>query len=300
MNALQEAKLSMYLSTGQHLDDNSTIIAENTVFVSNFTIVKGKVADLNNKAQLSDLALTGLAAGKKNAKQNAAQKTVDTAGILYAFADSNDNQQLKAEVDYSLTDLLRMKDSLFALRCQNIHDLAFENKTALAEYGVTGATLADLQTLIDNYTATIPKPRTAQSGRKTMNAEIAQLVKDIDKIYEKQLDKLIVTFKAAHPEFVQTYFNLRKIPEPPTTTTQLKGVVTNASDETPIKDAFVTVVELGKTAKTKSTGAYHFKPITKGTYTVRVTKEGFEDFEIDEVQVKLGEINHLDVQMTEK
>lgn len=297
MNAQQEAKLSMYLSTGRHLDDNSTIIAGNAAFVSNFTTVKAKVADLSNKAQLSDLALTGLAAGKKNTKQNAAQTAADTAGIVYAFADATANEQLKAEVDYSLTDLLKMKDSLLALRCRNIHDLAVENKTALVDYGVTDAALTDLQTAIDDYTATITKPRAARSGRKTLNAEIAGLFKEIDKIYDRQLDKLIVAFKTAHPDFVQTYFNLRKLPEPPVTATQLKGVVTNASDETPIKDALVTVVELGKTAKTKSSGEYLFKPIPNGTYTIRVTAEGFQDFESQEIEVKLGQINTLDISL---
>ncbi|MGC2238144.1 MAG: carboxypeptidase-like regulatory domain-containing protein [Pyrinomonadaceae bacterium] len=111
------------------------------------------------------------------------------------------------------------------------------------------------------------------------------------------MDKLVVAFRKTPPDFYNTYFKFREISDPHTTTTQLKGFVTKASDETPIKNASVTIVEAAKTAKTKSTGEYSFKPISNGKYTVRVTAEGFADFEVDEVEVKLGEVNHLDVKL---
>jgi hypothetical protein len=297
MNAEQEAIYSTYLSTRQHLDDNSTIIAASPAFVAKFDEIKTLIDDLTQKEQLSDLSVAGLSAGKKTAKLTACEKTADMAGIVYAFADATGNEELKAEVNYSLSALKKMKDSLLALRCRNIHDLAAANKTPLAEYGVTTAMLADLQTAIDDYTAAMPKPLTARSSNKTLTASKAQLFKQINKLFENQLDKMIVTFKAGHPEFVQTYFNLREVPGTPTTQTQLKGTVTGAADAAAIKDALVTIVELGKTAKTNSAGVYHFKPIILGKYTVKATKEGFQDFETDEVQVKLGEINHLDIKL---
>jgi hypothetical protein len=42
-------------------------------------------------------------------------------------------------------------------------------------------------------------------------------------------------------------------------------------------------------------GEYSFKPLANGTYTRRVTAAGFNDFEAEAVEVKLGAVNHLDV-----
>lgn len=297
MNAQSEAKLTMFQTVEDHCEASSGIIAANVAFQTAFDNFKTKVAAIINTAQQADLALTGLAAGKKTSKQDLCNLAADVAAITYAFADATANDTLKGEVNYTLSDLSKMKDSLLAPRCQNIHDLAFANKTALVDYGITAAILTNLQTAIDSYTETIPKPRTAVSNRKTLNSNLKQTFKETEAILENQMDKLVVAFKSANPDFVQTYFTVRQIIDPHTTTTQLKGVVTNKLDETPIKDASVTVVELGKTEKTKSTGEYHFKPILNGTYTVRVTKAGFQNFETDEVQVKLGEIHHLNVEM---
>lgn len=297
MNAQSEAKLTMFQTVEDHCEENSGIIAANVAFQTAFDNFKTKVAAINNTAQQADLALTGLAAGKKTSKQDLCNLAADVAAITYAFADATANDTLKGEVDYTLSDLLKMKDSLLAPRCQNIHNLTFDNRAALADYGITTTILANLQTAIDSYTETIPKPRAAVSNRKTLNSNLKQLFKEAEAILEKQMDKLVVAFKSANPDFVKTYFTVRQIIDPSTTATQLKGVITNAADETPIKDAFVTIVELGKTKKTKSTGEYHFKPIKNGTYTVRVTKEGFQDFEKNEIQVKLGEINHLNAEM---
>lgn len=297
MNAKQEAKLSMCQGVQVHLDDNASIIAANTAFQTAFNNFKTKVAGVVSTTQLTDLALTGLSVSKKTSKQGMCQLAADIAGIVYAFADATGNSALKAEVDYSLSDLLKVKDSLVAPRCQNIHDKAVENKAALADYGITNAMVTALQAAINSYTETIPKPRAAVSNRKTLNANIVQLFKEIDAILLNQMDKLVITFRTAHPDFVSTYFNVRRITDPAVTATQLKGVVTSAADGSAIKDATVTIVELAKTAKTKSNGTYSFKPVTKGTYTVRIVKEGFEDFEADEVEVKLGEVNHLDAVM---
>lgn len=297
MNAKQEAKLSMCLGVKEHCDENASIIGANVAFQTAFNNFKTKVADIISTTQLTDLALTGFATTKKTSKQDLCQLAADIAGIIYAFADATGNNTLKDEVDYSLSDLLKLKDSLLAPRCQNIHDKGIENKAELADYGITNAMLASLQTAIDSYTETIPKPRAALSNRKTLNSNIVQLFKEVTAILDNQMDKLVIAFRASNPDFVATYFTLRQIPDTITTTTQLKGIVTKSADETPIKDVTITIVELSKTTKTDSTGKYSFKPVTNGKYTVTFAKQGFNTFQADDVEVKLGQINNLDMEL---
>ncbi|MGC2238145.1 MAG: hypothetical protein WA584_18475 [Pyrinomonadaceae bacterium] len=169
MNAKQLAKSTMYQSIVSHCEDNTAIIAANTAFQTAFnTTFKTKTAAIGATAQEIEIPLTGITVGKKTSKQELCEPAADTASLIYAFAEATGNAALKSEVDYSLSALLRSKDSLLALRCRNIHDKGVENKDALKDYGVTAATLADLQTAIDGYTATAPKPRAARSQRSTL------------------------------------------------------------------------------------------------------------------------------------
>ncbi len=295
MNARQEAKLTMYRATEKHCDDNSTIIAAVPAFQTALINFKAKIATITNTAQLKDTPLTGMVVDKSSFKQTLCEMTADIAGVIFAFASATGNQTLKQEVNFTLYKLLKTRDEQLAPRCQNIHARGLENKAALVDYGITNTKLTDLQTAIDNYAAETPKPRTALSQRKTLTANLRQFFKDTDAILTEQMDKLVSNFKAANPDFVSTYETVRIIIDPATTATQLKGIVTDSTTKNPIKNATVTIVELSKTTKTNFAGAYYFKPVANGTYTVTATATGFQNFQADGVEVKLGVITSLDV-----
>jgi hypothetical protein len=297
MNAIQKAKLTMYQGIEKLCSDNPAIIATVAAFVTALTAFKAIIAAIGDMAQLKDTNLSGIAEDKTTLKQMLAQLAAYIAGLIYAYASATANNTLKEEVNFNYSQLLKTRDAELPLRCQIIHDKAVENIDALADYGITSARLTELQTAIDEYEAAAPKPRAAIGSRKTYKANLVELFKQGDKILNEQMDKIVPAFRSSHPDFYNTYINLRDIPDPSTTTTQLKGVVTSLSGGTAVKDAIVTVVELGKTAKTNSSGTYHFKPIPNGTYTVLVTAEGFNNFEVDGITVKLGQINHLDVEL---
>lgn len=297
MNARQEAKLMMYRAVEKHCDDNSSIISAVLAFQTAFNSFKTKIADIVSTTQLKDLSLAGITADKGNSKQTLAQIAADIAGFIYAYASITDNNALKQEVNFNVSKLIQTRDDQLAPRCQNIHAKGVANLDALKDYGVTTAKLTELQTAIDNYSANTPKPRTALSQRKTLQSNLARLFKEADTILVEQMDKLVGAFRSANPDFVTAYESNRIIVDPATTTTQLKGTVTNNADGTPIRGALVTIVELSKTAATDSLGKYLFKPIANGKYTMTVSATGFESFQADNVEVKLGAVNSLNVEL---
>jgi DNA repair exonuclease SbcCD ATPase subunit len=297
MTAKQNAKLNMYRTNEKHIADNASIIADNPAFQTAFNKFKANIAAIQSVAQQKSAALTGVAADKANARQALCKLTANIAGFVYAYAAANQNETLKQEMNFSLTALQRTRDEALAPRCQNIHDKAAANLDALADYGVKKAHLTNLQTAINDYSSKTMNPRAAISGRKTATTNLAALFKENDRILKDQLDKLIEQFREAHPDFVQTYHSTREIVEPPTTTTQLRGIVTDKSAGTPIKNATVTIVELGKSTLTGAPGKYSFKSIPNGQYTVTATASGFAAFQAEAVEVKLGTINTLDIEM---
>lgn len=294
MNARHEVKLTMYRTVEQHCDANPSIIAAVAAFMTAYNAFKAVIAEIIGTEQLVGTNLSGITAGKGNSKKTLAQTTAEIAGIVYAYASATKNETLKQEVNFSFSTLKRTRDEQLAPRCQLIHDRAVANKAALADYGITDAKTAALQTAIDTYSGETTKPRTAVSNRKTQNANLNAKFRAADAILKDQMDKLIANFAATDPDFVKTYENARIIIDAPTTATQLKGTITNAADHAPIKGATVTIVELGKTRTTDTFGKYSFKPVEHGTFIVRVTKDGYETFENDEVEVKLGEINRFE------
>jgi hypothetical protein len=84
---------------------------------------------------------------------------------------------------------------------------------------------------------------------------------------------------------------------PSTDITAVKSTDRKMCDNSPLKVATNTVVKLGIKTKTRSNGEYHFKPIDHGEFTIKATATGSQAFEKDEVKVKLGEVNRLDLQI---
>jgi hypothetical protein len=302
MNANQEAKLRMYRATENYCGENSAIVDSNVAFKAAFDQFKANIAAIISTAQTDTVPLTGIAVDKNVYKQTLCEKAASIAAVIYAYAATVGNNTLKAEVNFPISELLRMREDSLPPRCQNIHDAGVANLAALADYGVTAAMLADFQTAVDRYSAETPKPRTAISQRKTTTVNLAALFDETDEILKDRLDRLVQIFKTAHPDFVRTYESTRRIVKPPHTTTQLKVCVTDKATKSPVKNAVVTGTpnDTGDepvTASTDSTGEALFKPAPHGLYTVTVTAIGYTTDETDDFDVKLGEINTLDVEL---
>lgn len=297
MNSKQDSKLKMYRATEKHCDENTTLVATIPAFQIAFNNFKTKIADIISTAQKQDVILKGITVEKNNARQTLCQLAAEIAGIIYAYASAVSNQRLKEEVNFSYSALFRTRDDQLAPRCQNIHNNGTANLAALADYGINAQALTALQNAIDNYSVKAPNPRTATSQRKTLRTNLVMLFDEADTILREQMDKLVVNFKLTDPDFVKAYEFNRVIPSPPSTTTQLKGEVTNESDGEPIKGASITIVESSIIVKTNASGEYLIKPAPVGQFTIRIAAEGFNTFEAEEVEIKLGVVNDLDIDL---
>jgi len=291
MNAQQEAKLTMSRTTEQILDDNANIVAAVPALVSLIVLFKGVIASILNAAQLADVNLTGIAEDKGSAKTHLALTASDFADIIGSFASTAKNATLKQEVNYSYSKLERMRDEALAPVCRIIHDRAQENLDALRDFGITPQKLAAFDTAINDYAAKTPNTRTAIVNRRTQTANLRELFKQLDDILINRMDGLMKNFRTSHPDFYNAYLAAREIIDTHTTVTQLKGTVFDSEDK-PLKGAIVTIVELGKSAKTNTKGEYSFKPAENGTFTLKIEKEGYAPYQKEELEIKTGHIIH--------
>jgi hypothetical protein len=298
MTSKQEAKLNMFRATQKHCADNATIVATIPAFQAGVTSLNTLISSIIATAQQEDLVTKGITVDKAEAKKTLCQLAADVAAPIIAFAAANNNNQLLQEVNFSYTELFRSKDDQLAPRCQNIHKAANTNIAALGAYGINAATVATLQTTINNYQAAVPNPRNAAAQKVTIRANLKSLIKQADTVLKLQLDKTIVGLKATKPDFVATYKTNRIILDPSKTTTTLKGTVTNSVDITFIAGAKIVLDPLGLTATTNNLGEYEIKPISADTYSVIVTATKYQSLKVSDIVIKQGQINKQDFTLT--
>ncbi len=211
LTSRQEVKRNMYDVVILKCDANLPIITTNAALLAAFNEFKAVIANITVAAPLSAVVTTGITTDKLVSKTDLSQITAITGGQIYAYAAKTGNNALKDAVDFSASQLKKLKDGEIAARCQTIHDLGVANKDALADYGVTTAKLAELQTAINDYVQSAPKPRSAITDRATVKANIRNYFAQADAILVEQMDKLVETLIEDHPDFVQTYKNARII-----------------------------------------------------------------------------------------
>ena len=129
MDAIQESKLNMYRTVEQIADDSPQVVAVVPAFQTAFTQFKAKIAQIIATDQQKDVGLKGIAADKTAAKQLLSQKASDIARIVSAFASANSDNQLKQEMNFSMSALVKTRDDQLPPRCQNIHDRARTEKS---------------------------------------------------------------------------------------------------------------------------------------------------------------------------
>ncbi len=299
MTSRNESKLNMYRTVKQLCDDNTAIITPNAAFVVSFTNFKTRLSALITNVTSESAVISGIAVDKKVAKRNLSQNAADIAGIVYAYASATNNNTLKDAVDFPLSTLQRMKDDMLAPNCQNIYTAANANATAIAPYGISAAMIASLQTSINDYSNSVPKPRTAKAIKETYTANIKALIKEIDVILNEQMDRTMVSFKPTKPDFVSSYKHARSIIDPSSTTTQLYGKVTDKDDTLALKKVAVTLSgETNTTVFTSKAGIFRFKPVTQGEYTLSIIFEGYASVTIENLKVKLGQVNRQNVALS--
>ena len=295
MTSIHQAKLNMYRSVQQLCNDNATITKTNAAFDQSLKALAAKITNIIGAATFESQVISGITIDKTISKKNLCQNTADIAAIIFAYASNTKNNTLQQAVKYSVSDLLRIKTDLLVPTCKNIYNAANNNLTALATYGITATMLKSLQTSMDDYSAAIPKPQTAKSIKSTHTDNIKTLIKETDELLKTQLDKLIVTFKTASPNFVSAYKKARTIIDPTTSTTQIKGLVIDAKTNQPIPQATISIIGItsAETLTTKS-GNFTIKPVSAGEYKITITAAGYTNYTNETLTVKQGRITKIE------
>lgn len=144
---------------------------------------------------------TGHKTAKDVARIVAAKAAWQMSKPMAAFATDTGDDVLRAEIDFSWSDLRYGKDETLVDNWQLVHDRAFDNKAALGAGGYIDVLLIPaLQTDIDDFAAKRGKPKAAHSDIKAINIAIEAEVKVLRKIIF-DLKELFVQFAVSKKLF---------------------------------------------------------------------------------------------------
>ena len=235
--------------------------------------------------------LSGLRTKKGEMKASTAQKALDMCHRLEAFAKITGDVVLANKVHFSNTYIMSLSDNKFLTTCNIVYDLANENQTKAAEYGITTVVVADLKTAIADYKAVVDAPKEGTTEKKQATDQLANLFADEAEVLDK-IDSLVEMIRYSNPAVYAEYWDTRRI-EYRSGSLSVKCEVTDAATNLPLGGAIIGfymdgMLILEKT--TSNTGGITAKGFDDGTYTVNVTRIGYAP------QTLM--VNILDVEMT--
>ena len=293
MKTSQSNRVNMFRTVVQFCTDNAAVTAVITAFAAVLAIVKNKLVLIDQLNQIALGGTQGVTLDTKALRNTMTQIAFKCSSALFAYADSINNNTLKTLVDYSISDLNRLKKEEITDICQTIHDASNTHIAAAAAFGYAAGDVTDLQTAIDLFRPVSQNPRQAVIARKTANKNVSVLVSNVNsQLFKKQMDKMALTLKSTAPDFVQGYFSAREVINLGTSTTRLIGTVQGATNN-PLYYVLVQLQELNSGTHIYQThtlpdGTFIIEGIHPADYAVTYSSNGYQTQTISPVHFAAG------------
>ena len=226
MNHREMAHRKMQGVTLGVLDANTTIWQTNAAFSAARNQLDTGIKYVDSLQTTQAGVTTGVTEDKTTVRQRLAAAAVIVAGAVAAYADSQNNHELFAKVDFTAADLKHGAEEKCQTNCTNILQAGKDNLAALvANNTLAQSDLDTLETESDAFGTILTKPRQAKAGTKSATNQLPAALLANDRTLERQLDKLMEKYRVSNPDYYQKYQVARIIvdigahPSKPTTAT---------------------------------------------------------------------------------
>jgi hypothetical protein len=148
---------------------------------------------------------------RKQLRETLTRQTLKVSGAILAYASVVNNAELMGIADYTPSEFAVARDNVFYDMARIIYEAASPLTTQLAGYNLVAADITQLQTLLTQFLAAIPRRRNAAAASKSATIAIGTLFKDTNGILKNKLDRLMLSFRVTNPDFYTNYLNARII-----------------------------------------------------------------------------------------
>ena len=214
MKSTQSNKLKRYQTLNGVLVEHEDTWQSLPAFVRAVDALGAVVPQITGAAQ-TQLSMPDAAGEKLAARGVLGGAAHEIAAAVFSWAEENEDVQLMGRVNFSVTDILKGRDSKVIARCRDIHAAASENVDSLEDAGVTPAKLTALKKKIDAFEDLQTKPRQNVAKRSAATKAMPAMFRKADRVIGRRLDKLVVQFKDSAPDFYNAYQTARVVVDNP-------------------------------------------------------------------------------------
>ncbi len=279
----------------KYCTDNAAATASIADFATDKAAIDNKVVLIGQLDQVAQAPTSGVTLDTdalRLAAETIAFKCLNPL-VRFAARSTPKNNTLLQKVQYSKSDLSRLKKEDIAPVCQTIHDEALTNVAAAGTGGYTLTDVTNLQTAINLYLLSIQDPREAVVYRSLAIEQMEALIRDIiDNDFKLGLDTMVNTLEDTNPNFVNGYYKSREISNLGTTHAKFRGSVRNPLG-TLLPGVRVWITKTGfteviKETLTTPTGKFSINQVPADDYDLHFEFEGYQSFTESNIHVSAG------------
>ncbi|MDQ2178050.1 carboxypeptidase-like regulatory domain-containing protein [Marinifilum sp. D714] len=276
MIARQSSKLASYQHLEEALNDNQSVFetdestkAQIMVFTGYHTRLRTLRNDLNEPTQWITKA-------KRELFEELSDNSKLVIVALIRFANDTNNQELINKLDTIQEKLLRTSQSIRLDAAEQLHDLALENQTELANYSITAEFITAYKKCMDDIEDKNAERIRIKEQNKLNKKEFEELIRTTDIFLKEKLDWSIESYRVSHPDMVNAYFSARKLQKTNTSHIDVRGFIVDKETGSAISYGEVSVVENDMQTKITKNGYFSFKNFPDGEFTLKVENINYE------------------------
>lgn len=279
----------------------SDFLSLNAAFFSTVPGLAAVIAEYAaNVLQLSalrqSLADNPAAGATKSSLRTGLEKLVRRHSVRFtSYAAIKKLADLKKQVRFTKSAIRNMTDEELLDKARLLHNKANALLAELAGYNINAAVQTDLETHADEFELSIPKAREEVTSHSGDLASFEALEAETVLILTEVIDEAAEMLSEDDGDLIAKYFKNRKVLDPPSRKTSIKGYVKSSVSNERLKYVSVTYFD-GKT-RSSAKGNFRFMSLRPGVYTLTFSKPGFISQDVTAVVGSTGETASVVVQL---
>jgi len=276
MDKKQTEQYNMLHLINTHFDCNATIWSGNILISDIKTALSAKLDQISTETTKQMNNSVGATMDKMALRKDLEAKAGFISRAICAYISLNPGQvQLYQTVFITRSMLSKLREADLLLYAENLDEAALSVLDNLGPYGVTEATVAGLMGARTAFFDMMKTPREITTNRKEATAAISVLLHQAIALLKDTMDNLVDVLRDSAPDFVNGYFNDRRIHHLGTRTMSLEISTVNATDNAPIAEAHIEVVGTKIRRISTKKGQNRVRNLKEGHYTLSVSHPDF-------------------------
>lgn len=269
-------KMQSYQRIADVLNDNQSVFetdestkSQITIFTGYHTVLKNKQANMNKP--------TKWLTSEKNALLISLDENSQIIIVaMIRFANDTNNQEALNELDDIKLKLGRSSQVNRLQAASQLHLLAHENASELADYSISVEFITSYLQIINDIDDKLTERIRILDQNKQVKGEFEDQIKITDIFLNDKLDWSIESYRPSHPDMVNAYLIARKLSKTIYQHIAVRGFIVDKETGENIPYGEVSVVENEMSTKITEKGNFSFKNFPEGEFTLKIENINYE------------------------